>query len=241
QTGNTIYTVTVNNVINLVGTRTIAPNSSINFSSWGFGGTGGLYVEIFTNIGSGLTLDEFFLTDPKGYYNLPDIAYYTNQVGIGIFGTQTGLDNYAARISGLFLPPTNGLYRFYVRGDDGTRILMNTNGLDPAGRVMIARNDGANSGTFLNGTGLGYVSNSYSAPISLTNGTGYYFEALLKEGTGGDHLEVFMTAVNPSNPTADLGTVPTPASGVILNAAGLFTAPGNPDLINIAGPPAVTN
>src|SRR5206468_2309903 len=56
------------------------------------------------------------------------------------------------------------------------------------------------------------------------------------------HLEVFMTAVDPNNPTADLATVPTPAAGVILNATGIFAAPGNPDLLGIlTPPPAVTN
>ena len=60
--------------------------------------------EVFTNVPQ--TLDEYFLNDPKGYYNLPDYSYYTNQVGAGIFATQTGLDNYAARVSGLFMAPS---------------------------------------------------------------------------------------------------------------------------------------
>src|SRR5207248_2674094 len=45
QTPVTVYTLTVNGVRDITGSQNIAPNSSINFSSWGTGGSGGVYVE----------------------------------------------------------------------------------------------------------------------------------------------------------------------------------------------------
>jgi hypothetical protein len=178
QTMGTLYTLAVSNVKDASGTRTIIPNSMVTFGAWATGGAGAFYVEIFTNIPGGLT--ENLTSDPKFIYNLPDIAYYTNRFGVGGFGLDSFFqaNNYGARVTGWFTAPSNGVYAFYVRGDDGTKVFMNTNGSDPAGKVLIARNDGANSATFALGLGLGRVGNSASPPLTLTAGTAYYVEAV---------------------------------------------------------------
>jgi hypothetical protein len=166
QTPGTTYTVTVNGVRDLStgGNPTVAAMKS--FTAWGYGGLGTVYVEVFTNLASS-TVDAFFF-DPKGVYNLPDYAYYTNVFAAGQFGAHSGLEFWLARLTGLFMPPSNGLYQYFIRGDDGTRLYMNTNGPDASGRVLVARNDGANSGTigstsgYALGTGLGNVGVSTS-------------------------------------------------------------------------------
>ncbi|MEY2409829.1 MAG: hypothetical protein QOF48_2499, partial [Verrucomicrobiota bacterium] len=252
QTPNTLYTLTVNGVRDLSSAgNPIAPNSTRTFSSWGYGGLGGVYVEYFTNIQN--TLDEYFLTDPKAIYNMPDYSYYTNVFAAGLFGAETGLNEYALRISGCFMPPSNGLYRFFVRGDDATMLFMNTNGPAASGRVLLARNNGANSaaaGTFAAsgwqaGVGVGgdpKLGSSVTPILSLTNNTPYYLEALLKEGGGGDHLEVLMRAIDPVTLTEIGGVPPTPAAADYTGAnsfSAFLCAPGNPDGVTILqSPPA---
>jgi hypothetical protein len=239
QAPNTGYTLTVNGVRDLSTAGNAIVNGTINFSGWGTGGLGAVYVEVFTNIPN--TSVDWLFADPRFINGMADIAYYTNVFAAGFFGNDTGLNNYGVRVSGLFMAPSNGLYRFFVRGDDGTRLFMNTNGPSPDGRVLIARNDGANSGNYQNGVGLGTVGSSVSPVISLTGGSAYYLEALMKEGGGGDHVEVIMRAVDPLTLT-EIGGVPTtPAIGDLLSGS-FFNAPGNPDLnsLTVIVPPPAT-
>jgi uncharacterized repeat protein (TIGR01451 family) len=233
QTPGTTYTVTVNGVRDAAG-NTIAANSTANFTAWIVAGSG-FYVEIFTNIAGGAVAN--LTADPKYINNVPDIAFYTNRFGAGLFAADTGLNNYGVRVSGYFSPPTNGLYRFYIRGDDGTQLFMNTNGPAPAGRILIARNDGANSSAFDNGTG-----GSASPVLSLNADTLYFMEGLMKEGAGGDHMEVALRAVDPSTLTAVGGVPPVDANQAIVGS--VFASVGNPDTANLTvsqAPPATIN
>jgi hypothetical protein len=243
QTPGVTYTLVVNGVKDnsTGGNPTFAATK--NFTAWGFGGLGSAFVEMFLNIQN--TTVDAFLTDPKGVYNMPDIAYYTNVFAVGQFAAHSGRENWAARITGLFMPPTNGLYQFYVRGDDGTRLYMNTNGPAASGRVQVARNDGANSATvgadsgYITGVGLGRVGQSVTPVMSLTNGTPYYMEAIMKEGGGGDYMVVVMRAIDPLT-LLPIGGLPlTPAASDSLSG-GFFQTTGNPDinqLLIVSAPP----
>jgi hypothetical protein len=235
QTPGTTYTVTVNGVRDASSAgNTIAANSTARFTSWIAAGSG-VYVEIFTNITGGAVAN--LTNDLKYINNLPDVTYHTNRMGAGLFGGDTGLNNYGVRVSGHFTAPSNGLYRFYVRGDDGTQLLMNTNGPDASGRVLIARNDGANSSAFDNGTG-----GSASPIIALNAGTLYYIEALMKEGAGGDHLEVAHRAIDPTALTP-IGGLPTVDANNV-TVGQFFVNVGNPDTAAFTvaqTPPATLN
>ncbi len=243
QTPGTTYTVTINGVKDLSTGGNAMSGASKSFTTWGFGGLGTAYVEIFTNIAS--TSPDFFFNDPKGVYNMPDISYYTNTFSISQFGAHGGLEFYAGRVSGLFMPPSNGLYQFYVRGDDGTRLYMNTNGPAPADKVLVARNDGANSGPvgassgYITGTANGRVGNSATPVLSLTNGTPYYLEGIMKEGGGGDYLMVVMRALDPLT-LLPIGGLPLTPAATDVVSGGFFQATGNPDinqLVVISAPP----
>jgi autotransporter-associated beta strand protein len=235
QTPGTTYTITVNGVKDTSSAgNTIAANSTARFTGWIAAGSG-VYVEIFTNIAG--TAVANLTNDNKFINNLPDVTFHTNRFGAGIFGADTGLNNYGARVSGYFVAPSNGLYRFYIRGDDGTQLFMNTNGPDASGRVLIARNDGANSGAFDNGTG-----GSASTNITLNAGTLYYIEALMKEGGGGDHVEVAHRAVDPASNTPIGGLPPVDANQAIVGQ--FFVNVGNPDTAALTvaqAPPATLN
>ncbi|HEY0551475.1 MAG TPA: PA14 domain-containing protein, partial [Verrucomicrobiae bacterium] len=232
------YTVTLNGVRDFSG-NAIAANSTVNFTAWGFGGLGTVYVEYWTNqLGSSYAALE---NDPRYINNQPSGSYYTNVFVAGQFATGTtlpvgngesGRNFWGARVTGMFMPPSNGLYRFFVRADDGSKLYMNTNGSDPNGAVLIAQNLGANSSTYYNGQGANGANGqqgSASAPISLTNGVGYFMQAIFKEGTGGDGLEVVFRSVDAATLTdyPPLGQ-PTGAGDAI--GGGFFQTTGNPDI-----------
>ena len=254
QAANTVYTLTVNGVRDASAAgNMIAPNSTRDFSSWGVGAGGGgsVLVEIFTNIPT--TLVQALFNDPRYMDNMPDVSYYTNTFSAGVFAAQGGRENYAIRLSGYFTPPSNGLYRFFIRGDDETRIYMNTNGPDPAGRVIIAENFSANSAAgpggftspYQTGNAVGGDSSrigaSVSPILSLTNGTPYYMEAFMKEGGGGDYVTVLMRAIDP-NTLTEIGGLPTVAAATDSISTGngqiiFFNAPVNPDSFIVSSPP----
>ena len=48
------------------------------------------------------------------------------------------IDNFGLRLSAYFIAPSSGFYRFYIRSDDDSQLFMNTNGINPAGKVSIA-------------------------------------------------------------------------------------------------------
>jgi len=232
QSPGTNYIVTVNGVRDAAQNLIVA-NSTASFTAWIAAGCG-FYAEVFTNIPG--TLVQNLQADLNFINNLPSTTYYTNRFGAGLFGLDTGLNNYGVRVSGLFSPPSNGLYRFYVRGDDNTQLYMNTSGPDPSGRVLIARNDQANSGAFDNGLG-----GSASLAVSLNAGTLYYMEALMKEGGGGDHLEVAMRPVDGTG--AAIGGLPAVNHEQAMSGA-YFVNVGNPATANLtvsqAPPPSLS-
>jgi len=231
QTPNTVYTLTVNGVRDASGVGNATVNEMKNFSAWGFGGLGAVYVEIFTNIPGGTV--ESLLQNPRYVDNLPDISYYTNAFVSGQYsaapnGGNSLLDNYGVRISGRYMPPTNGLYQFFIRSDDGSMLFMNTNGPAAEDRVLIARNDSANPSAYNNGLGYGRVGANASPILSLTAGTPYYLEALGKEGGGGDYMVVMVRAVD-SGTLQPVPPLTTPALNDQISGA-FFSAPGNPDI-----------
>lgn len=115
-------------------------------------------------------------------------------------------NNYAARMSGLFIPPSTGRYVFFVNGDDDTDLFMNVTGDSPAGKQLIAQ-ETAYSG-YRNWVTVGDAnanpqqkrSDTFSPDggtsipgaggYQLTGGQKYYFEVVHHEGSGGDNAGV---------------------------------------------------
>ena len=246
---NALYTLTVNGVRDFSTTGNPAAGVSKDFHAWGFGGRGQVMVEAWTNIqGSAeITLE----TDPLFINNMPDFSYYTNTFSVGVFAADSGRDFWGARVSGLFMPPSNGLYRFFTRGDDGTALYMNTNGPDAADKVLIAFNNQANpvavaglpspyQGGFPPGGDSSRVGASISPILSLTNGTAYYLEGLVKEGGGGDYMTILMRAIDPITLT-EIGGLPITPAAADAVGGGTFSFYGNPDLMQLlisSSPPA---
>jgi ELWxxDGT repeat protein len=104
---------------------------------------------------------------------------------IAIFETPKNIgDNYGSRVRGYVIPPATGNYTFWIASDDRSELWLSTDAT-PANKRRIASVAGwTNSRQWDKYTG------QTSAPVSLVAGRKYYVEALLKEGTGGDHLAV---------------------------------------------------
>ena len=104
---------------------------------------------------------------------------------ITIFETPKNIgDNYGSRVRGYVIPPSTGNYTFWIASDDRSELWLSTDD-SPANKVRIAYVAG-----WTNSQQWDKYTPQKSAPLSLVAGRKYYVEALLKEGTGGDHLAV---------------------------------------------------
>ncbi len=93
-------------------------------------------------------------------------------------------DNYGQRIRGTITAPTTGSYTFWIAGDDSVELWLSTSS-SSSNKVRIAFHT-----SWTNSREWGKISTQKSAAISLTAGSRYYIEALMKEGGGGDNLAV---------------------------------------------------
>ena len=108
-------------------------------------------------------------------------------------------DNYAARIRGYLIPSTSGSYYLYIASDDNGELWLSTND-QPATKSKVAY-----VSMWTNSREWTKEANQKSAAISLTAGTKYYFEALMKEGSGGDNLAIGWTGPGISTITIPSG------------------------------------
>lgn len=104
---------------------------------------------------------------------------------------------YLQELTGFFVPPVDGNYTFYIRGDDGTAFLLSTDS-SPARLRLVAQSTtyqpDATFGSFFftspsSGWGLGFAG-QVSAPIPLRAGTPYFSRALHVQGGGGGYFDM---------------------------------------------------
>ena len=138
----------------------------------------GLYWEVYTGI-SGSSI--FDLTNSLIY---PDRPTRTS-ILTDFFQTPTNYDdNYGSRVRGFLTVPQSGKYIFWIASDDASTMYISDDN-SVQNKKEIASVSGWTS----------YYEwdkepTQQSSPIYLEVGKYYYVEVLMKEGTGGDHLEV---------------------------------------------------
>ncbi|HEY5909760.1 MAG TPA: hypothetical protein VJA21_04060 [Verrucomicrobiae bacterium] len=131
--------------------------------------------------------------------------------------------NYTRRISGLFIPPSNGTYVFFVCSDDNSALFLSTDA-NPVNKVQVAMEtgwsnpwqwtssgDGSGNGgsdiwqkrsdQYTNAT-AGNFNPVLPAPrtITLTGGTRYYIEDDGGQGTGGGNFEATFKLLGETDP-----------------------------------------
>ena len=122
----------------------------------------------------------------------------------GFEGPATNMaDNYGSRIRGYLCPPSSGEYIFYIAGDDQVELWLSTDD-NPANKTRIAYHTG-----WTNRRQWDKYPSQKSAPIMLQANKRYYIEALMKEGSGADHVSVAL-----QHPTGGLST-PIPGNYLI--------------------------
>jgi uncharacterized protein YjdB len=123
--------------------------------------------------------------------------------------TATG-DNYGVRIRGYIIPPATGTYYFSMASDDDGQFWLSTNDQPAAlGTAPLIEVRGWTSPREWNKAGQA----NQRASRLLQGGTRYYFEALMKEAFGGDHLSVGCTT---NSDYANMGVVGTGLSGIAI-------------------------
>ncbi len=138
-------------------------------------GTGNVTQEIWINV-TGSTLNNFPTTTPNSTVTLTSLEIASNLT-----------NNYATRIRGYIIPTTTGNYTFYIACDDAGQLSLSTNDL-PANATIIS-----SSLLWTNPLQWNKYPSQQSTSRSLTAGVKYYFEALMKEGAGGDNLAIGWT------------------------------------------------
>lgn len=151
--------------------------------------------EFFKGI-SGTAVDALLAADSY-LANKPDETRF-----ISGFDTPNGYgDNYGARVTGYIIPPTSGDYDFFLRSDDASQLFLSTSekAPNPAADTPIAFETGCCKAFLEPGGDVTTV-----APIALVGGKKYAFLAFVKEGGGGDFLQVAMRKVGDPTPAASL-------------------------------------
>ena len=145
--------------------------------------------------------------------------YQLNQVDdfrlLGGIDTPNGYgDNYGARVSGFIIPPETASYHFFIRSDDASALYLSANETppDPNWDLPICQETGCCAAFQEPGDTL--PEETTIEPIALVAGRKYAFIALVKEGGGGDYLQVAARKVGDTTPAASL----VPLSGAWVGA-----------------------
>lgn len=144
------------------------------------GGTGTILRQYWTGIPGGMISS--LINDPR-YPNSPTGTTTPGTISIPV----NFANNYGTRLRGYIIPSTTGTYSFNLTADDAGVFYLSRNA-DPALKEMICEVPGWTADNDY----TKYPSQQ-SGPVQLTAGKYYYFEALHKEASGGDHLTVRWT------------------------------------------------
>lgn len=162
--------------------RAAAPATPLGFAK----------VKEFLNIG-GVAVGD--LTGNPRFPNSPDVVGYPTYLEwpqTGDINTAPPGDvknNYGVLIQGYFYPTETRAHLFTIAADDGAQFWLSTDD-DPSKKVLLCREPEWNGVRNFNGTERRPNNEHKSAEINLVKGKAYYFEALMKEGGGGDNLAV---------------------------------------------------
>jgi hypothetical protein len=139
------------------------------------------------------------LTDLEGDARYPANPDHRRYVGGLSANNVDEFDNYGTRIVGWLIPPVSGDYVFYLASDDGGDFWLSTDAdaanlqrvaTEPiwaARRNYIGEADGGGRAGVVDHGG---PQANITRAINLTAGQMYYFQARMKEGGGGDNLDV---------------------------------------------------
>lgn len=186
---------------------------------------------------SGVLKREFFAGATRAGVEDGSVTTPTTIGVLTSFDAPTGVaDNYTQRISGFFIPPSNGKYIFFVSADDDADLFVSTDE-NPANKVLVASEvQWSNQRQWLNtgdGTdnagdpGTKRSDNSVGA-IQMTANKRYYIEGVQHEGGGGDNFAATFkldTQDDPANGSASAFTGKVIAASLPAGTVTITTQP----------------
>jgi hypothetical protein len=210
QTTNTAYTVTVANVADIAG-NAVAANTTASFTTFTHR-PGEARALFYTGFGG--TALSALKSSPK-FPNQPDeTRFLTSLSSPDAYG-----DNYGVMIRGYVAPTNTGNYHFFIRSDDASALYLNRTGEappDPLTATPLVEETGCCAAFIEPGADPRTTTNA----VALTAGQRYGFTILMKEGGGGDYVQVAWrlesdtTAADQLQPigAAFIGTYAPPAA-----------------------------
>jgi hypothetical protein len=199
QTEATVYTLSVTNVADNAG-NAIGTNNTYTWKSWSLV-PGRAKMEVWDNI-AGTPLSNLY-DDPK--YALPaDRILYTPGMN-----TPDGTgDNYGARVRGYLIPNDGGNFNFFIRSDDASQMYLSMTGVWPVANVDTPLlEEFACCSNFLEPNDPNKPAVTTASPIAITAGTRYPMIATVKEGGGGDYVQVAMRKVGDTTAASALSPI----------------------------------
>jgi hypothetical protein len=184
-TAGTSYTLTVNGVKDLAGVA-VTPNTATIKGSPALPATlseGLVPYERWESL-SPSTIDQLLIEIAA---RAPDVS----ETNIGFDRPDNGVDNHGDRLSGWFIPPSDGNYVFSGCSDDNGRLFLSTDS-DPANKKLIAVQPSWDNfriwtSGFVEKHSDTYGGNEWPGKrISLKGGQPYYIEYIWQDGGGGD-------------------------------------------------------
>jgi len=210
QAGGTTYNLSVSNVKDILG-RSLPANSGGSFAAYVLA-KGGVIQKFFANISSAtldaLRADDRFPDNPSSTTIEPLFEYPPNA------GNEAG-SNYGNTMSGLFVPPSDGDYVFFVTSDDQSDLFLSTDE-DPANKKLIAQETAWSNPRQFTASGGGsdlptkrsdqFTGTEWPSgnTITLSASKKYYIEVQHVEGGGGDNVAVAFSKAGASDPTTPI-------------------------------------
>src|ERR1043166_1628989 len=225
---NTHYNVLILALFDVFGN--LAENLTAGLQSWVSGTCNGVVMDVYRpESTSNNNIDQTLLADPN-YTNSPNETFLISGMDSRLAYPDDSHEGYGARMRGIFIPPTSGKWRFYIRSDDSSRFFINPAGPSAAGKQLVCYENGCCHAF------LAAPATQASKAIALTAGHGYYMEAIYKEGTGGDYCQVAAALDGDPVPTV------APTSQIQGSLVGAPAAPGGVGgPVNITTQPADVN
>jgi hypothetical protein len=200
------------------------PATTVPVTTWPLS-RGFLRFDYFVGLDSGNNvLSATLLADPRYPYQ-PSRSYYPSAFDSRAVFPDDTHEGYGFHVTGFFVAPTNGDYMFFLKSDDSSQLYLNPAGPTASGKVLLTEETGC----------CGVFSGHASTPQTLVGGQMYYVEANLKEGTGGDYIQVAMKAASDATSADSL----LPVSSAFL--ATSVSPAGAPTVTIVQQPVGATN
>jgi hypothetical protein len=200
--GATAYTVTVTGVLD-TSKNAIPANTTATFYSYLLLKDGVLKLSFWGGITG--TPVENLQNDPR----YPDSPDWTGAVfsfnSRDILPTDSN-ENYGATIEGFITPTQSGMYHFFLRSDDASRLEISTDA-SPANLVWQAEEYGC-CAAFLEPGDAAKPTVTTAEPISMVANQRYFIRVTYKEGGGGDFAQVAWRREGDTTPAGSLLPIP---------------------------------